>query len=682
MRYFLAIATLVLAGVLLVLGVGQRTFLAGPAELRYPIAEESDAPYFVVDADDMQDVPGQGNVVLTSPDSFVAIAKTRDIAGWIAPFESDGATYDPATKTFVVKPGSGAVADDTGADQANADAAPAEGDAAATDAAETDESIAAMDPVNPRGSDLWLQSIEGPVEGEQQTRLPISLQADESLLFATDGEAPAPEDAALVWVQDRNTPWAGPLLTAGGVLALVGLVLYLLAFDHDRRGLGPRRGRRGAFQGIRNMFRSKKVTPILPEAPKSETPAAAAPAAVEGSAPEDEAVAPSSEVPEATEPDAAVDVAGPAEPTPTSNTGNSDGGTKKMSRFALPVVGMAAVLGLSGCSPTYWPNFDTEEPAVIEEVAEGSGAAPVPVTDGQIAAILDNVAEVTKKADADLDAELLAQRFTGDALTQRTANYTIRKSVSDYASIPDVITSESRDYQLVQSTEGWPRTLFLTVASKAPEAAEGEAQAEAPSVAMLLTQESPHTNYLVTRVFSLRGGITMPQAAPAEVGTALLANDISTIAATPDSVGEMYAKFLATGKDAEGAELFDLEDNLLLEKYGAAWVAQSKEKADTDKTPMKFSVTAAQGDQPVVALSTGLGGALVATTVLEDQIVESDGFAPKAANEVTAISGLEGQKKKLVREVAHQLLFYVPTKDSGEKIQLLGVTSELVGAKE
>lgn len=666
MRYFLAIATLVLAGVLLVLGVGQRTFLAGPAELRYPISEESDAPYFVVDADDMQDVPGQGNVVLTSPDSFVAIAKTRDIEGWIAPFESDGATYDAASKTFIVKPGSGAAGDGSDADQTATDEAPAEADAAATDAAATDETTEPMEPINPRGSDLWLESREGPVDSEKQTRLPVSLQPDESLLFATDGEAPAPDDAALVWVQDRNTPWAGPLLTAGGVLAIAGLVLYLLAFDHDRRGLGPRRGRRGAFQGIRNMFRSKKVASTLPESPATESPASEVPAAVEGSASE-----PGTDAPEATGPEAT-----------TPETGNSDGGTKKMSRFALPVVGMAAVLGLSGCSPTYWPSFENEEPAVVEEVVEGSGAAPVPVTDGQITAILDNVAEVTKQADADLDAELLAQRFTGDALTQRAANYTIRKSVSDYASVPDAITSESRDYQLVQSTEGWPRTLFLTVASKAPEAAEGDEQAEAPSVAMLLTQESPHTNYLVTRVFSLRGGITMPQAAPAEVGTALLANDISTIAATPESVGEMYATFLATGKDAEGADLFDLEDNLLLEKYGAAWVAQSKQKADTDKTPMKFSVTAAQGEQPVVALSTGLGGALVATTVLEDQIVESDGYAPKAANEVTAISGLEGQKKKLVREVAHQLLFYVPTKDSGEKIQLLGVTSELVGAKE
>ena len=681
MRYFLAIATLVLAGVLLVLGVGQRTFLAGPAELRYDITEESSAPYFVVDAEDMRDVPGQGNVVLTSPDSFVAVAKTRDVAAWVAPFESDSVAYDASTKTFVAKQDVAPEVDNTVEEQPAEAETPADADADAEVPAEEQ-----LDPINPRGSDLWIESREGPKDGDSQTRMPVSLQADESLLFATDGEAPAPADAALVWVQDRNTPWAGPLLTAGGVLALVGLVLYLLAFDHDRRGLGPRRGRRGAFQGIRNMFPGKKPAAAVPGTgtaiPKAESPSEAG--TVDGETdtqvtqPESPADAPAE--------DAGLEDPAPPVAEPGTDTApqapTAEKGPKKMTRFALPAIGMAAVLGLSGCSPTYWPDFDAEKPAVTEEVTEGSSAAPVPVTDGQIEAILDDVAEVATKADADLDAELLAQRFTGDALAQRAANYKIRKAVSDYASIPDVITAESRDYQLVQSTEGWPRTLFLTVASEAPAPAEGEKPAEAPSVAMVLTQETPHTNFLVTRVFSLRGGITMPQAAPAEVGTALLANDFATIAATPQSVGEMYAKFLAAGKDAEGAELFDLEDNLLLEKYGAAWVAQSQAKAEADKTPMKFSVTAAQGDQPVTALSTGLGGALVATTVLEDQIVESDGFAPKAANEVTAVSGLEGQKKKLVREVAHQLLFYVPTKDSGEKIQLLGVTSELVGAKE
>jgi hypothetical protein len=48
---------------------------------------------------------------------------------------------------------------------------------------------------------------------------------------------------------------------------------------------------------------------------------------------------------------------------------------------------------------------------------------------------------------------------------------------------------------------------------------------------------------------------------------------------------------------------------------------------------------------------------------------------------VTALSGLTGEQERLVQEVAHQLLFYVPSKTDGSKIQLLGVTSELVGVR-
>ena len=39
MRFGLAIASLVLAGILLILGIGQRTFLAGPSEIAYAVDE-------------------------------------------------------------------------------------------------------------------------------------------------------------------------------------------------------------------------------------------------------------------------------------------------------------------------------------------------------------------------------------------------------------------------------------------------------------------------------------------------------------------------------------------------------------------------------------------------------------------------------------------------------------------
>jgi hypothetical protein len=98
---------------------------------------------------------------------------------------------------------------------------------------------------------------------------------------------------------------------------------------------------------------------------------------------------------------------------------------------------------------------------------------------------------------------------------------------------------------------------------------------------------------------------------------------------------------------------------------------------------MAYSVVARQGDQRPVALSTGVGGALVATTVIEEQIIDSNGgrFKPQASAIMTALSGLTGEQDRIVQEVAHQLLFFVPSKTEGTQIELLGVTSELVGMR-
>lgn len=356
---------------------------------------------------------------------------------------------------------------------------------------------------------------------------------------------------------------------------------------------------------------------------------------------------------------------------------------------ALPALGIAVALGLSGCSASYWPQF-TPEPTVAEPSESPSAVAPVPVTDGQLKHIIKSVSETANAGDDSLDAAVLEPRFVGDALAQRAANYTIRSAKPDYAVVPPRITDTELDYELVQSTEGWPRTLFVTVASSpGTEAAPAEGEASdaessaSPSLAMVLTQETPHDNYLVSRVIALRGGISMPQAAPAEDGTALLSNDIETLVLAPGKVGAAYAALLQNGADAEEAKYFDLETDTLLEKYGkvraAAAQAASEEKGQT----MQFSVTARQGDEKPVALSTGAGGALVATTVIEEQLVDSAGgrYKPQAKDEVTALSGLEGEQDRLVQEVAHQMLFFVPSKGDDAKIELLGVTSELVGVR-
>ena len=637
MRYVLAIAALVLSGVLLLLGIGQRTFLAGPSEISFPVDTKSEAGYAVVDGAEFGKVPGQANVVVKGERAFVATGATRDVRGWVAPFLHADLSVDTRNHRLL-----------------SALVAPA-----AVETPANGEEVEEPEPLDPRGSDLWLEErvIDDAGSGTDTgtLRVPVSLAADQSVLIASDGGNPVPKDVSLIWVQNPNTPWAGPLLAAGGLLALVGGVLYLLAIDHDRRGLGPRRGRRGPLQGIRNMFGGRGSR----RGGDTDT---------------------SSRDTSSRDDVATMNAARPAR--------------RRARAFALPALGLAVALGLSGCSASYWPQFGSE-PVEENGQEQTTSIAPVPVKDEQLHRIVERVAAVANEADDELDAELLGERFTGDALAQRAANYTIRAAMPDYGVVPPRLTDEELDYELVQSTESWPRTLFVTIASTSgkvdaagdPEPTEGEDSGEtetrsaSPSLAPILTQETAQQNYLVSRVIALRGGISMPQAAPAEEGTALLANDLESLVLPPGEVGAAFATVLQDGADAPEADAFDLADESLLENYGKARAEKSQQQSDADDQDLTFSVTARQGGERPVALSTGVGGALVATTVIEEQIVEGGRYKPQAQDAVTALSGLEGEQERLVQEVAHQLLFFVPSKTDGSKIQLLGVTSELVGVR-
>ncbi|KAM9863882.1 hypothetical protein ACI1US_00231 [Leucobacter sp. BZR 635] len=259
MRYVLAIVALAISGVLLLLGIGQRTFLAGPAEIAYSVGSDETAAYAVLDVSELEKVDGQANLVMRGESTFSALANTRDAAAWLEPFDHVELTIDPATKSIVRKPVAGV--------------------APTTDLLEVDAEGKAV-PLDPRGSDLWLEERSG---SEAGTRMAVTAAGDQSIIIAGADAGPIPKGTAVVWVQDRSTPWAGPLLAAGGLFAALGAVLYLIAFDRDKRALGPRRGRKGPLIGVRNLFGGSKRrrTDQNAEAPKrgslDNTPDAVAP---------------------------------------------------------------------------------------------------------------------------------------------------------------------------------------------------------------------------------------------------------------------------------------------------------------------------------------------------------------------------------------------------------------------
>lgn len=612
MRFAIAIAVLVLSGITLILGIGQRTFLAPPSAVVYTLDSAEGRDFAVIPAEVFDAVKGQATVTVQGADAFAATGANRDVDAWVKPFDHVRVSIDPASKQLV----SQAVAAKPAETPKGEAQKPADGTAAAP---------AVTLPTTPQGSDLWIQqSIVGDAVGagtaaDQAKLSAFAMTAERSVIVATGGEQGLDRALSITWTQDQRTPWAGPLLVGGGILALVGGVLYLLAVDHNHRGLGPRRGRKGPLQGLRETFARRRRT-------------------------------------------------------------------KQLNRVALPALAIAGALALSGCSANYWPDFSAQASVETAPPVQAPNIAPVPILNDQIDRIIADVVNVADQADETLDAELLKARFTGDALVQRTASYKIRKAVPDYALVPPHLTNEKLGYTLVQSTQSWPRTMLIALASDvdgADEANDTADDAATPSLALVLTQAGPHENYLVSRVVSLRGSISMPEASPAEEGTALLADDLQTLVLPPGQVAAAFAAVLQNGTDAPEASSFTLSaEDSLVTRSGKAWVKQSQDRAAADGYSIQYSVTVEPGTQPATALSVSDGGALVAVTVVEQRVSDTAGSTTRVRAEgaVSALSGLSGQQTRLVNTVAHQLLFYVPSKVSHRQIELLGATSEMVGA--
>jgi hypothetical protein len=115
---------------------------------------------------------------------------------------------------------------------------------------------------DPNGADLWVDQRRGQGSLDWSVDLPSNM----SVIVASTGAVAAPS-VSVTWPVRTATPLAVPLIVAGGVLAVVGLLLYLWALIHVRRQRGPRR-------------KSPPKMPKRPQPPKyrPQRPASAAPA--------------------------------------------------------------------------------------------------------------------------------------------------------------------------------------------------------------------------------------------------------------------------------------------------------------------------------------------------------------------------------------------------------------------
>ena len=332
-------------------------------------------------------------------------------------------------------------------------------------------------------------------------------------------------------------------------------------------------------------------------------------------------------------------------------------------RRALPfiAVGLAVPVMLAGCSVI--PNFSPEPLPTVKASPRG-----VAVTAAQFDRILGEIVSTLATADEQRAEDIAATRLDGAALRFRLAQYKVRAQSEDLADLFAIPAGKVR-LLLPQKTITWPRSVFAVI--------DDAKYMDAPSVAIVMTQNSPRENYKVNYTIALEPGAKIPSVSSPESGAAVLYGETELLSVTPTQAVEHYGDVLISGKKSEFANDF-AGDSLQTQIGAAAKAKRVEELGETAKFAWKDSST---DDVPLV-FATAESGALMMVTLEEKEIVEPavPGASITTTGAVKVLSTITSSMTGIEADYQYQLLFYVPSLGSTEKIRLLGYSYALTSA--
>ncbi|MFN3708893.1 hypothetical protein [Microcella sp.] len=622
MRFFVAIVLFVVALASGGLGLAQRTVLAPPDAVTSDLQLSSTAPVTVIDGAALNAYEGSQTITIT------------------------GGVEAPETTAAPAEPGDAAEGDAAEGDASEGDTA--EGDAAdvvtQTDAVAVTygrtvdvigwvgEAAYTLITLDAETGELVAQAVRG-----SENQVPSPLGSDLWFgEFEGDGDLGitlnVPADVSLLVVSDGTLPapqsytvtWPLDASTPySGWLILGGIAFMVLGFGALLWALFHWRRQRGP----------RRKTPRMPKAPR-----------------------PSRYRP--TRPRAAI-----ARPKGRRAIGRS---------MVVPALAISSALTLGACTADGVMTIGPSPTPSASEVVDEPVTPPIAVNERQLERIVARIGDRIAQADADLDAELAATRMAGPALELRQASYAIRAEDSDLGALP-AIPVGNVEVALPQQTDIWPRTVFAVV-----EDADDETL---PPLAMILIQDDPRSQYKVHYAVTVVPGNPFPDSPPASIGTARLPADTTLMSVIPQEIAPAYAELLLEGAEAEGAALFDLDSDVLIEQIGAGAKA---ERADSLPETAEIAFSNALGEGETIVLATADTGGLVTAYIIETETVTpiQDGAAVNASGAVQALSGVEQSTDGIVARYGVQLLFYVPPLGSDAPVLLLGYTQGLISASE
>jgi hypothetical protein len=343
-------------------------------------------------------------------------------------------------------------------------------------------------------------------------------------------------------------------------------------------------------------------------------------------------------------------------------------GRRSLRFVALPLAG-AVLWGATGCAPEP-TQVEVEE---TDSQVQAPAVVPYPaVTELQFSRIMATVAQAIQSADEELAVNLLADRVSEPTLAARRAAYIIKRADPTSGTLTPILASPIR-LVLPQQTSTWPRSVFGII--------QDEDDLESPSVGVVLSQESPRSDYRLSYAVVLAPQVQIPNLPSASLGSARLSPDSGLIRLSPVDVAANYADVINQGTSSPFALEFALATDRLFIQLGPE-AAALRQESFGDTVDVEWETTPSENE--VVAFATADGGALVMATLQEIERVTpaQSGASVNASIAVRALTSLSQSTRGFEVISNIQVLWYVPPVGSEEGIRVLGYTYSLVGAKE
>ncbi len=467
---------------------------------------------------------------------------------------------------------------------------------------------------DPYGSDLWYDDFTG--EGE--LGITVNVPRDVSVLLASDGELPAPQEFSVTWPLDSSTPYSTWLILGGVGSLILGLAALLWALLHMRRQRGPRR-KSAKTQKMPKVPRPSRYRPL------SGRPLLGRPK-----------------------------------------------GRRSASRIALVPGLLVTGLVLSACTPGA-SIVATPSPTPTEEAETPAVAA----SERQIDRIVSRIGETVALADEETNERLAATRLAGPALQFREAAYAVREEDSDLGSLQSI---PSRDVELALPqrlpAEGatWPRAIFAVV--------EDPTDETRPPQALMMIQDDPRSPYRVHYALTLEPQAVVPPLAPVGLGSPLLPSDTPQLAVTPAEVAASYSQLLLRGEEAENFDLFEAEGDSLRTQIGLAAKRERRSALPDTASIEFTNRVVEDADILSFVTNDGGAIMTAYLTETETVTPTQSGAAVNSSGAVEALSGSAQSTRGIIATYGLQILFFVPPLDSTEPVRVLGYTQGLVSARE